>query len=90
MNRTRRKLKLLPTAFPELFRTPSSYRLSMDVTEAVVFDSPVYGKTCYYVCPRCKITMEREFVAYCDRCGQHLSWKRYRAARVRGPGGAHI
>ena len=27
------------------------------------------------VCPRCKRTIEREYQAYCDRCGQCLKWK---------------
>lgn len=26
------------------------------------------------VCPRCECTMERDYQAYCDRCGQCLKW----------------
>ena len=37
-----------------------------------------YQATVYYVCPRCNVTMEREFMAYCDRCGQCLSWMNYK------------
>ena len=62
------------------------YRLPMRVTELMVFPS-AFGWTSYYVCPRCHITMEREFQSYCDRCGQRLDWKRYRHAKVIWPGG---
>lgn len=62
-----------------------SYRQGMPVTEAVVFPS-VYGKILYYRCPRCLITVEREFVAYCDRCGQHLDWKNYKHVKIVDPG----
>ena len=41
-----------------------------------------YRSTAYYICPRCGITIEREFMAYCDRCGQCLSWKHYKRAEV--------
>ena len=63
----------------------ASYRQGMPVTELVVFPSG-HSKTGYYRCPRCRITMEREFMSYCDRCGQHLSWKGYRKARKVYPG----
>lgn len=32
--------------------------------------------TNYPVCPRCNISMEREYMAFCDRCGQKLAWDR--------------
>lgn len=32
--------------------------------------------TSYPVCPRCYISMEREYMAFCDRCGQKLAWDR--------------
>lgn len=41
-----------------------------------------YRETTYYLCPRCKVTLEREFTAYCDRCGQRLSWKKYKKAVI--------
>ena len=59
-----------------------SYRQGMRVTEVMVVPSGPYGETGYYVCPRCSITMEREFMAYCDRCGQRLDWKYYKKAKV--------
>lgn len=29
------------------------------------------------VCPRCDISLEREYQCFCDRCGQALEWSRY-------------
>ena len=57
--------------------TLSSYRLQMPVTEVMVFPD---GNG-YYICPRCHITVEREFMAFCDRCGQHLEWKYYKKSQ---------
>lgn len=34
----------------------------------------------YYVCPRCKISMEREFTFFCENCGQGLDWSKYRSS----------
>ena len=28
----------------------------------------------YWVCPRCRRTLDRDFQDYCDRCGQRLNW----------------
>ena len=36
----------------------------------------------YPVCPRCDSTMEREYQAFCDRCGQRLSWRGFRQAAI--------
>lgn len=69
----------------ELDDSPESYRKGMLVNEVMVFDT-WFGTTGYYVCPRCKITMEREFMSFCDRCGQKLDWKYYRKAKVVYPG----
>ena len=40
------------------------------VTEARV---DLYNNA-YWVCPNCRITFEREYQSYCDRCGQKLKW----------------
>lgn len=31
----------------------------------------------YPVCPRCLSTVDRDFQAFCDRCGQKLAWEQY-------------
>ena len=48
-----------------------SYRIPLPVTEAVEL-----GKMGSYfpVCPRCSHSMEREYIAFCNRCGQRLGW----------------
>ena len=38
--------------------------------------------TSYPICPRCDCSMDREYMRYCDRCGQRLSWERYDTAAV--------
>lgn len=88
MKQTKQQMRFLPTVFPKLGEVLLSYRMGMRVTEVMVFDSSMCGKTGYYVCPRCKVTMEREFVSFCDRCGQRLDWNGYRRARVIYPGRA--
>ena len=50
--------------------TAESYRMPLPVTQL-----RQYRLASYYLCPRCNVTMEREFMAYCDRCGQCLGWK---------------
>ena len=82
MNLMQNKDLFLPALFWNLLLLLSSYRLLMPVAEVIVFSN---GHA-YYVCPRCGITLEREFVAYCDRCGQHLDWRGYKKAKVVYPG----
>ena len=38
------------------------------------------GLGCYPVCPYCKLTLDREYQHFCDRCGQELDWKDYSKA----------
>ncbi len=63
----------------------SSFRQAMPVTEGVVFIFE-WRKTIYYRCPRCTTTLEREFVSFCDRCGQCLDWKGYKQVKIVRPG----
>lgn len=55
-----------------------SYRNAMAVTRMRLF--PRDGA--YPVCPRCGISLEREYQRFCDRCGQRLSWGRWAGAQV--------
>ena len=56
-----------------------SYRTPLAVTEYIIL-----GRDgAYPVCPRCDVSLEREYVNYCDRCGQRLSWKGYSKAKER-------
>ena len=47
-----------------------SYRFPLQVTEIFATDDGEH----FPVCPRCKVTLEREFTRFCDRCGQKLDW----------------
>lgn len=61
-------------------RTPSGaleYRRPMQVCEIMVL-----SKTGWAVCPRCGVTMDRERMAFCDRCGQRLDWSAYKRAKI--------
>ena len=55
-----------------------SYRVPLPVAEVVVLRS---GDG-YCVCPRCDSLLDREYMRYCDRCGQHLAWELLDHARV--------
>ncbi len=78
MKLTQNKTLFHPALFWNLLKLLSSYRLQMHVTEVMVFPD---GNG-YYVCPRCHITVEREFMSFCDRCGQRLSWRDFDDAEV--------
>jgi len=49
------------------------YRLPMQVTQVIELTS---GDS-YPICPRCGCTMDREYMNFCDRCGQRLGWERF-------------
>ena len=54
------------------------YRIPLPVTEIMVF---LHGDS-YPVCPRCDCTLEREYMNFCDRCGQRLDWTSFEYARI--------
>lgn len=76
------KVSPSPALLWDLLMFFSSYRRQMPVTEVMIFPDG----TAYYVCPRCHITVDREFMGFCNRCGQHLGWKGYKKAKVVYPG----
>lgn len=48
-----------------------SYRIPLPVTKVVCFPAPQYS---HPLCPRCNAGMDREYMRFCDRCGQKLNW----------------
>lgn len=62
----------------------AGFRIPRPVTERMVFPD-CRGAPSYYVCPRCGITLEREFMSFCDRCGQRLGWRGCQNASVITP-----
>lgn len=47
------------------------YRVPFPVTKVLLLPN---GNN-YPVCPRCGCTIDREYMNFCDRCGQKLSWE---------------
>ena len=58
-----------------------SYRVPRRVKEVIFFGDSGF----YPICPRCQRSIEREYMSYCNRCGQRLSWYRFSSAKVRFP-----
>ncbi|MBQ3543438.1 MAG: hypothetical protein IJA34_00375 [Lachnospiraceae bacterium] len=60
------------------FEDAVSYRIPLQVTEIMLFSNG----DAFPICPKCKITLERTYQRYCDRCGQCLNWKGFFRANV--------
>lgn len=57
------------------------FRIPMEVRECIGHQG-LYGFTTYPICPRCQQSFEREYQAFCDRCGQKLCWRGYSSAKI--------
>lgn len=66
--------------FSVFFQLLMTYRVPMVVKDMVSFYHFPEDNV-YYRCPRCQELLPREFMAYCDRCGQCLDWREYRKAK---------
>lgn len=66
--------------FSAFFQLVMAYRTPMMIDEAVIIRK-AFEDDLYYCCPRCQIFLARDFIAYCDRCGQCLDWSEYRKAK---------
>lgn len=55
-----------------------SYRIPVPVNEVLLFSS---GDS-YPICPRCDESINREYMQFCDCCGQRLNWDSYENAAV--------
>lgn len=62
-------------AAPE-YAEAESFRLPLPVTAVLCFGN---GDT-YPVCPRCGLSFDREYQAFCDHCGQCLDWGQFHRA----------
>lgn len=49
---------------------PKEYRKPLTVKEWKRL-----GNSTYPVCPRCNRTMDREYMRFCDLCGQRVAWR---------------
>ena len=77
-----RQVEIIPQSLYNLLLLSAEFRLAKPVVEVMSFRSAFGGHTCYFVCPSCQVTLEREFMAYCDRCGQRLDWKDHGSAKI--------
>lgn len=74
----------IPQWVLSLFRF-AAYRLSLPVNEFLLCRDAFGRESAYYYCPRCDVTLDRDYQAYCDRCGQRLDWRRIDSAKRRNP-----
>ncbi len=55
-----------------------SYRISLEVYEII---HRINGDE-FPLCPRCRASVEREYMNYCNACGQHLGWMNFQDAKI--------
>ena len=55
-----------------------TYRLPLQIKEVLLFAS---GDS-YPICPRCENTVDREYMNFCECCGQKLSWDFFDSAQI--------
>ena len=60
------------------FGEAASFRIPMAVNEVHLYRNNMT----FSVCPRCRVTLDREYQSYCDRCGQALDWRHFSRALV--------
>lgn len=76
---------ITPMAWAILLRF-LEYRNKKAVTEYMMLPDRISAESAYYLCPRCRVTMEREYQSFCDRCGQRLGWEKIDNAKRVWPG----
>lgn len=60
------------------FFAAAAYRVPLPVRQLLVFQS---GDS-YPICPRCDKPLNREYMRFCDCCGQHLAWELFDYAKI--------
>ncbi len=64
-----------------LFMDAVAYRVPLPVTKVIA-----HTNTTYPICPRCDLSIDREYMSFCDCCGQRLHWGLFEHAKVIYPG----
>lgn len=59
-----------------------SYRMPMRVNKVRRLPFLQGSTTTYPICPRCGISIEREYQSFCDNCGQRLDWDSFQYAII--------
>lgn len=85
MKKSQKSLVVTEKEFRKL-QESVSYRNPMQISEIAIYYDSDLGFVGDYVCPRCKASLDRDFMSFCDRCGQKLSWKDYKKAKRIYPG----
>lgn len=62
---------------PDNIMQELSYRNPMQVVEI-----REHSNSYFAVCPRCQMTLECEYQAFCDRCGQRLNWRGFSKIQI--------
>ena len=60
------------------------YRRPLQVTRVLRIHTS-QGTSSYPLCPRCAISLDRDYIAFCDRCGQMLDWSSFSHASPVSP-----
>ena len=63
-----------------LFIDAATYRVPFPVTKVIAC-----ANTTYPISPRCAVSLDREYMSFCDRCGQKLNWDLFEYAKVIDP-----
>ena len=66
------QVEIIPQSLYNLLLLSAGFRLAKPVVEVMSFRTAFGGHTCYFICPSCHVTLEREFVAFCDRIGRTI------------------
>ena len=62
--RTRRRKRIARWRHACSYRSPMQVKLYMRT----------WCRDYYPICPRCSSSMDRDFVSYCNQCGQKMAW----------------
>ena len=76
-----RNLAKKPKYITRLFLDAITYRVPLSVTKVIVYRDG----TTYPICPRCLMSLDREYMSFCDRCGQKLNWDLLDHAKICRP-----
>ena len=71
-------VQLLKDTHARIAQRAIIYRIPTEVTHVIKFSN---GDT-YSKCPRCYSLLDREYMNYCDSCGQKLAWNMLKHAIV--------
>ena len=73
------RLRVTATKQRDIYRRRSlSFRIPMQIEKIILYKS---GDS-YPICPRCDCPLHREYMSFCDRCGQKVSWRCSKAIQI--------